>query len=890
MLSAARSAVEQVPVRFECAPFALVACIRAPADQMPASKRQDTMAPEPVGLSTEEAVRRQRETGLNGLPAARTRTVWVIVLETMREPMFLLLVGAAVLYLVLGDLGEGLFLTAGAAASIGLVVAQEARSENALSALRSLSQPMARVLRDGDTVKLPAREIVPGDILIVGEGERIVCDGELVGGDLLTIDESVLTGESATVTRSPGDGSANGESGGASGEPGAHDGSKVLAGSLIVRGQALMRATDTGERSALGRIGKSLANIQHESTPLQRTTARLVGWLSLAALAFCAVVAVAYGVLRSDWTGGALAGITVAIALIPEEFPMVLAVFMALGAFRLAGHNVLVRRSAVIETLGAASVLCVDKTGTLTENQMRIARLWAGAADLDVDGEQVAHDTATFELLRLADLASSVHAIDPMDRAVRRLSEASKVKDGRPTHPERTWPVRADLQAMIQAWRMPGGVQLASAKGAPEAIFDLCRLPDDERLRAKEIVTVWADQGLRVLGVASVQSSGESGDGLPEGPFRFAGLVAFVDPLRVGVAETLKVAHDAGIKVVMITGDHPATGLAIARQAGMNVSAGALTGSQVAALSTDGLRTRIAHVRVFARVQPEQKLRIVEAFRADGEIVAMTGDGVNDAPALEAAHIGIAMGRKGTDVAREAADLVLLDDSFNSIVGGVRLGRRIYANLRQALIFVTAVHVPIAGLALVPILLGLPPLLYPMHVVLLELVIDPICALVFEAETSSRASMRHPPRRPSESLFGLPQLARAGLQGAGVLAAVLAIYLWALPGFGEMTARGAAFACLISSILILALSDSASSGKIFTLRRWLYWAIAGTVFAALALILAVPLIADIFSVAMPPPAVLAITALAAMLSGGWPGIIRWLQQVSRNKTSVALPE
>lgn len=817
------------------------------------------------GLSSEEAARRLAETGANELPAARTRSLPAIVLETMREPMFILLIGAAALYLMLGDLGEGLFLTVGALASIGLVIFQEARSERALAALRTLSQPLARVRRDGDVMKIPAREIVPGDLVIIGEGERVACDGRLVGGGVLTIDESVLTGESATVNRSPG--------------PGAEDnGSAVLSGSLIVRGEAQMLATHTGERSALGRIGKSLADIQHEPTPLQKTTARLVGWLSLAALAFCALVAVAYGLIRDDWTGGVLAGVTVAISLIPEEFPMVLAVFLALGAHRLARHNVLVRRSAVIETLGAASMLCVDKTGTLTENQMRVARLWAGSAEISVDEgaatmEPLTPESGTLELLRLADLASSVHAIDPMDRAVRRLSLEAKLRDERPDAPEMTWPVRAELLAMIQAWRMPDGSVLASAKGAPEAIFDLCRMDERARHRAKGVVADWAARGLRVLGVASIRAEGEAGDVLLERAFVFAGLVAFIDPLRAGVTEALAAAHGAGIRVVMITGDHPSTALAIAGQAGMDASAGVLTGAEVGALDDEALRDRLKRVRVFARVQPEQKLRIVQALRANGEIVAMTGDGVNDAPALEAAHIGIAMGRKGTDVAREAADLVLLDDSFTSIVGGVRLGRRIYANLRQALTFITAVHVPIAGLALLPILLGLPPMLYPMHVVLLELAIDPICALVFEAEGSSRSSMRRPPRPASQSLFGAPQLLRAALQGGGILAAVLAVYLWALPVHEEAVARGAAFSCLVIGILVLALSDSASSGALFSPRRWLFWVIAGAVMAALVLILNVGALAGIFSVAMPQLPTMGIAVGAALLAGGWPGLV-----------------
>jgi Ca2+-transporting ATPase len=828
-----------------------------------------------AGLTTAEASQRLKTIGPNEIPTPGGRTLWQIVLETMREPMFLLLVAAAGLDLVLGDLGEGLFLVAGAAASIGLVIFQEARSERALAALRELAQPYARVLRDGAEAQIPARELVPDDILLIGEGERLPADGLLVGGDVLSVDESTLTGESAPVAKHP---ARTIQDLHVEASPGAETGPFVFGGAMVVGGQGVVKVSRTGAASALGRIGSSLAAIGDEPTPLQKSAGRLVGLLGLVALAFCALVAVAYGLLRDDWIGGALAGITVAIALIPEEFPMVLAIFLALGAWRLATHHVLARRSAVIETLGGATVLCVDKTGTLTENRMEIARLWTAEGDFGVDGGKPPPGAA--DLLRYAALASAVRPVDPMDKAVHALRRNAVVSEPLAGEPERAWPLRPELLAVIQVWRLPDDARLAAAKGAPEAIFRLCRLPDEYIARLQTIIESYADQGLRVLGVASAHAQGGFADEPQEVPFEFAGLVGFIDPLRADVPTALQEARGAGIKVVMITGDHPATALAVARSAGLDADAGVLLGAEVAALSFEALCERLKHVRVFARIVPEQKLRLVQALKADGEIVAMTGDGVNDAPALEAAHIGVAMGRKGTDVAREAADLVLLDDSFASIVGGVRLGRRIFANLRRALTYVTAIHVPIAGLALGPILLGLPPLLFPMHVVLLELVIDPTCALVFEAEPSEKEAMKRPPRRVDEALFGPMQIFIALLQGAGVLIGVLGLYWWAVtaaPG-AEKVARGASFLALVAAILVLALSDSAASGRIFAPHRRIYWLIVSAVTVVLAVILGVPAIATVFDVAPPSRDLILLACAIAIVSGGWMGLIRLGQE------------
>lgn len=820
-------------------------------------------APPSEGLTREEAARRLAEVGPNEPPRSRRRALVQIVFAAVREPMFLLLIGAALLYMIIGDLGEGLFLLAGALGAIGLVVLQETRSERALEALRDLSQPFARVIRDGSPLKIPARELVPGDLLLAGEGERLAADGLLIAGDVLSIDESLLTGESAPVAKQPFK-----EFAGITGGSGSESEARVFAGTMVVHGQGVVQIGATGQGSALGKISASLTSIPHELTPLQKTTGKVVTLVGLFALAFCVLVAVSYGLLRSDWIGGVLAGTTIAIALVPEEFPMVLAIFLALGAWRLASHNVLVRRSAVVETLGGTTVLCVDKTGTLTENRMEVARLWTSSADLSVDRRSAVHDAGR-PILVAACLASAVRPVDPMDRALRDLAGRSSNLDLPRGEPQRTWPLRPERLAVVQGWALPAGGWILGAKGAPEAIFDLCHLAAADCDRLHRIIEKYAAEGLRVLGVASATVSALPQDPV-EAAFTLVGLVGFLDPLRQNVPQALREASAAGIKVAMITGDHPATASAIARLAGIDTSAGVLTGAEVAALSFPDLCERLKRVKIFARIAPQEKLRIVEAFKADGEVVAMTGDGVNDAPALEAAHIGIAMGKKGTDVAREAADLVLQDDSFVSIVGGVRMGRRIFANLRRAMIFITAVHIPIAGMALLPILLDLPQLLFPMHVVLLELVIDPVCALVFEVEPSERDAMQRPPRKRDEALFGFRQAATAMVQGAGILIGVLGVYWWASSTTSEPDARAAGFVALATGILVLALADSAASGRLFAPHRRIFWLISAAVILIVALTLWLPPLASIFGFAAPSPGILLLATVVGVATGLWP--------------------
>jgi Ca2+-transporting ATPase len=814
-----------------------------------------------TGLSDAEAAKRLVEHGPNALPQTRTRGVVQVILGAVREPMFLLLFAASALYLVLGDLAEGLFMVAGACLAVGLTIVQEARSEKALAALRELAEPTSRVLRGGRAVRIAAHDIVPGDILLVGEGERLPADAGLVSGDVLRVDESALTGEAAPVEKFP---------------AGAGDSALLLAGVMVVQGSGAAEVLRTGAETALGRIGASLAVFTDPPTALQRDARRLVQILSFFALVACVAIALAYGLTRDDWVGGGLAGLTVSISLIPEEFPMVLAVFMALGGWRLARHRVLVRRAAVIEELGRATLLCVDKTGTLTENRMSVARLWVADREFDPDdGAGALPDAAA--LLDAAALASAAHGVDPMDRAILALRGAAD--DG--ARPRRTWPLRPERLAVVQVWA-DGEGEVAGAKGAPEAILRLCRLPDIQAASLRAVVERMASEGLRVLGAASCRVAGAFPDEPESAEFEFRGLLGFIDPLRPDAAEALRHAKAAGISVAMITGDHPATALAVAREAGIDVEAGALTGGEIAALSAEELQTRVQRVRVFARVAPEQKLQLVRAFQSGGEVVAMTGDGVNDAPALEAAEIGIAMGARGSDVAREAADIVLLDDSFSSIVGGVRLGRRIFANLRKALVFITAVHVPIAGVALLPIVMGLPPILFPMHVVLLELVIDPVCSLVFEAEPSEARAMGRPPRPKTEPLFGRAQLAAALVQGLVVLAVVLGFYVWASADASEPEARGATFACLVAANLFLAFSNAAASGvSLFDRRRIAFWSIALAAACVLTVVLVFPPAAALFDIAMPPFELLLVATVAAAVGGGAWGVGRRLVQPSR---------
>lgn len=805
------------------------------------------------GLSESEARARLLAEGYNELPRNDQRTPFRIVLEVLREPMLaLLLVGGAV-YLVLGDLTEALILIAFATLSVVITVVQETRTEKVLEALRDLTSPRALVIRGGERIRIAGREVVRGDCVVLAEGDRVPADARVMEANDLQTDESLLTGESVPVRK------ISWEEGGSLEipRPGGDDLPYVFSGSLVVRGSGLAEVTATGPRSEIGRIGQTLKALELEPPRLQAETRRLVRVFGLVGGGVSILAVVLYGTLRGSWLDALLAGIALGMSMLPEEFPVVLTVFMAMGAWRISQARVLTRRAAAIETLGSATVLCTDKTGTLTENRMSIAELRLAGGETcrpaDLKGEPPPE--AFDELLSFGILSSARQPTDPMEKAFHALGEVHPRPSARRPAAEselvRTYGLRSQLLAMTHVWRIPGHARfVVAAKGAPEAVADLCHLGPEARGLLGQAVDQVASQGMRVLAVA--RSSFAAGP-LPESQrdfdFSFLGLVGLADPLRAGVPEAVRACRSAGIRVVMITGDYPVTAQAIARQAGIGPVDAVITGSELRQLSDTDLQGRLKTTCIFARVVPEQKLRLIEAFQANGDVVAMTGDGVNDAPALKAADIGIAMGGRGTDVAREASALVLVDDDFDSIAQAVRFGRRIYRNILHAMSYLLAVHVPIAGMAFVPLLFGWPMAFFPVHIVFFEFVIDPACSIAFEADPLDDAAMRCPPRPPDAPLFDRATVIVSLLQGVGVLVAVAGVYGYALSTGDESEARAMAFATIVFGNLGLILACRSRTRFILstlTDPNPAMWAIVAGTLGALFVVLYVPYWSTIF--------------------------------------------
>ena len=862
----------------------------------PSGSTSDSATAAPVadaGLSKDEAARRLGAEGPNALPGGQRRTPLSIALETVREPMFLLLLAAGTLYLLFGDLQEGLTLFGFVLVTLGLTLYQEGKTERAIEALRDLTSPRALVIRDGQPQRIAGRDVVRGDLLQLNEGDRVPADASLVSADGLHVDESLLTGEAVPVGKlaaAPGANSPAATQGAPPAlRPGGDDLPTVYAGTLIVQGHGLARVTATGPLSEIGRIGTALGSVAAERSPLQKQTAKLVRNLALLALALSLTLVLVHGLLRGDWLQALLAGIALAMAMLPEEYPVVLTVFPALGARRLSREGVLTRRINAIETLGATTVLCSDKTGTLTENRMTVSHLVAGGVKLDarlaiatlLSGEL---PEAFHRLVEYSILASVVDPFDPMEKAFHQLGEqflAQTEHQHRDWRLVQTYALTPALRAMSHVWAAPeGGAQIVAAKGAPEAVIELCHLDAATQSRIAAAVDVLAADGLRVLAVAEGRFEGKDWPATEHDfDFEFLGLLGLSDPLRQQVPAAIAECRAAGIRVVMITGDYPATARAIAHQAGLAESTEELlSGDEMVTLSDHALRERMATVSICARIAPEQKLRIVQALKARGDIVAMTGDGVNDAPALRAAHVGIAMGGRGTDVAREAASLVLLQDDFAAIVRAVRLGRRIFDNLRKSMSYILAVHVPIAGMALLPVLLGWPALLYPMHIAFLELIIDPACSLAFENEPAESDVMKRPPRDADAPLFGGATLWLALLQGSGVLAVVLGAYAWANHRLPESEARAFAFAVLVVANLALILSNRSGTRSLWASLRTpniTLWVVVGLALALLLGALYFPWAVRVLRFAQLPAHELATACALGLLGVLWFESVKW---------------
>ncbi|MBL0311312.1 MAG: cation-translocating P-type ATPase [Holophagaceae bacterium] len=825
------------------------------------------------GLTEAQAAARLAEDGPNVLPSAEPRHWFGLLMDVLSEPMLLLLLGAGAIYLLLGDLGEAIAMLFFVNVIVVIAFQQERRTQRALEALRDLSAPRAEVIRDGETRRIPGAEVVRGDLVILREGDRIPADGRLLTG-VLMVDESLLTGEAGAIPKRPRVEEVE-ETG-----AGTEDACLVHAGTLVAQGLGQAEIAATGIRTRMGGIGRMLSETTVLPSPLQQASRRLVRlWAAAGTGLAMAVVLLSWLWAGRELLPSVLAGLALAMAILPEEIPVVLSVFLAMGAWRMSAKGVLARQVPAVEALGAITCLAVDKTGTLTQNRMEVAELFVPDQFLVAAAKQDLPE-GFHTLVEFSVLATPLDPFDPMEKALQTFADATL--DGtehlhEDWAPAKAYELSADILAMTHVYEDGApDHHLLAAKGAPEAILDLCHLDGAELNLLLARAETMAARGLRVLGVARGNHEGE---GLPASQhdfaFEFLGLIGLEDPLRPEVPKALEACRGAGIRVLMMTGDHPATALAIAGKLGLPLPVPPLTGDEVETLGEAALKERLALATVCARLRPEQKLRLVKALQAAGEVVAMTGDGVNDAPALKAAQVGVAMGARGTDVARETADLVLVDDSFASLVEGVRMGRRIYTGLARSARFVYAVHLPVLGLVLVPLLLKWPPFLLPLHIVLLELLIDPACTLVLEAEPESPGLMDRPPRPTTETPFGWDSLRDGLLQGLGVVVALVLLAAWCeARGLDIPVARGALMPSLLLGAFALVLSVRREGlGPVRALwipNPLLHWMGVGLA-ALLTLMLAVPGIRSLLGIVVPHGA----TLLAA--SATVAGILLWLE-------------
>ncbi|CAM4241468.1 cation-translocating P-type ATPase [Cytophagaceae bacterium 50C-KIRBA] len=793
------------------------------------------------GLSDSEVAQRLSRYGFNELPGGDKKNIWVIVVEVIREPMFILLISSSLLYMLLGDYREGLMLLSFILVIIFITFYQYQKTERALEKLKNLSSPRAKVIRNQQVVRIPGREVVPGDILSLAEGDRVPADARLLEINHVFVDESMLTGESIAVQKML---NASEEIG------------MVFSGTMLVQGRALAEVTETGVYTQLGKIGTSLSNLHTEETRLQVEMKKLIRSLLWIGVGISLAVFLAFYLTRGGLVKSILNALSTSIAILPEEFPVVFTVFLAIGAWRLSKIHVLTRNPSAIETLGSTTVLCSDKTGTITQNRMQIMQLYSQGQL--VDEADFKQEKAKLEpLIHAAELASHASSLDPMELAIFQTRHSLGVEVSPSLSLVHEYPLSTDLLAMTQVYQMDNGIQVGYSKGAPEAILNLCRLSADERALLGEVLEKMASMALRVIAVGKTDDLvGDFPVNQRDMKYQFLGLIGLQDPIRPEVPLAIQECFHAGITVKMITGDYPKTATSIAKQIGLRNADHVLSGEELLQLSDEALKNCIGEYSVFARIKPEQKLRIVNALKQNNEVVAMTGDGVNDAPALKAAHIGIAMGNKGTDVAREASSLVLLDDNFASIVAAIRSGRRIFDNLQKAMSYIISIHIPIIGLTLLPAMFEfMPLLLLPLHIVFLEMIIDPICSVAFESEVEERAIMSRPPRDVRTTFFGFKLLFRSIVRGLLLLSTVLVVFWFSWKeGHSDNEIRAISFSALIIGNIFFiysSLSNTRSFIHVFIERNAMALFVSITAILVLLAIVYVPYLQSLFSFEFP---------------------------------------
>ncbi len=829
---------------------------------------QTTKLPVP-GLTDEGVARSRASSGRNVLAVDTSFRLWKTLKEVVLEPMFLLLVAACAIYFGLGRIQEAITLIIALLLVSGISVYQTIRSEGALNTLRELTQPKARVGRNSILITISVEDIVIGDAVLVEEGGRVPADGKIGHTNDFSVDESILTGESVPVAKRLDD--------------------LVFAGTNTASGSAWFTVTAIGGQTEIGRIGRSIDTIQTEKTPLQRQINQFVirmAWIG--AVAFVLVCGVNYA-HSGDWITALLFGLTLAMSILPEEIPVAFSSFMALGAARLSRMGVLTKQPQTVESLGSATVICTDKTGTITQDGMIVKQLYDGATNALVSLPGKFSDTAA-SVLAYARWASETAPFDPMEKAIVLAFGATQPAEATNAYPMvHEYPLAGTPPMMTHVRQPPAGGNIIAGKGAVEHILAVCRPEPAVADQVRKVTKKLSEEGYRVLGVARGKSPSA---GFPadqdQFTWSFLGLIALENPPKPNAKAVMQAFADAGIRVKMITGDYPETAQAIARQVGLPGANTFVTGQQVMDMDELMLRQQAAKTTVFARMFPEAKLRVVNALKQNGEVVAMTGDGVNDGPALKAAHIGVAMGKRGTEVAKQAASLVLVNDDLISMVDAIAQGRRIYQNLKKAVAYIVSIHIPIILTVAVPLLANWKweNLFNPVHIIFLELVMGPTCSIAFENEPAEAGQMQQPPRKLTDTFLAGPELGRSIAQGLGIAGAVLGVYYVAMQQ-GEPIAvvRTLAFTTLVLNNIGLTLVNRSFTQSVFETIRVpnpILWLMLGLTFGLLLTTLFVPGAQQLFGFTSVSVAAFGWCALAALVGVGWIEGYKILLRMSRN--------
>lgn len=760
-----------------------------------------------TGLTSEQVIIARNKFGQNKLNYKKESNFLDALKRTVKDPMMILLLVAASIYFMSGKIGDGIFLTVAIVFQTSISLYQFSRSKNALEKLKDFSQPKCKVIRNGEVVEITSQDLVMGDSILVNEGAAIAADGTIVHANDFSVNESILTGESLAVLKDK-----------------TTDDHSVYSGTTVATGLAVATITAIGNQTKLGKIGTSLENIVEEKTPLEIQIANFVKKMAIfGALVFIIVWGINYW-HSQNLLSSLLQSLTLAMSILPEEIPVAFTTFMALGAWRLMKMGIVVKQMKTVETLGSATVICTDKTGTITENKMSLAKVFLLSSNKIIEPKDLLSDEEK-DLIKTAMWASEPTPFDPMEMALHQAYNNLKIEDERPHYKlVHEYALNGKPPMMTHVFENREGKKIIAAKGAPEALMLVSNLTENQKQQINAAIELLANDGYRILGVATSNFSEQN---YPEKqqdlPFEFKGLVAFFDPPKHNIAQVLTDFYTAGIAVKIITGDNAETTIAVAKQIGFKGFEKTITGNELMELSEAELKTCVMETTIFTRMFPEAKLKIINALKANNQIVAMTGDGVNDGPALKAAHIGIAMGKKGTEIAKQAASLILLEDDLSEMVHAIAMGRKIYSNLKKAIQYIISIHIPIILTVFIPLALGwiYPNIFSPIHIIFLEIIMGPTCSIIYENEPMEKNTMQQKPKPLTDTFFNWKELSISIVQGLVITVGVLFTYQYAIfNGSSEAITRTMTFTVLIASNIFLTLINRSFYYSIFTTIRY----------------------------------------------------------------------